>query len=92
MRQSMNANSLRTDDKVLPASNYFGGTFYKTQSTATPIKMMATATNDQKTRVIRSNKREAWASIDANASKTVREKQNESAQIGLISTTTRDFF
>lgn len=81
MRQSMKVDAQRGENPM-PASNYFGGTFYKTASTASPIKMMQTATNEQKMRVIQSNRRDAWGSIDANTSRTVR---NESAQLGLVS-------
>ena len=47
------------DEKVLPKSNYFGGTFYspKKSSVEGPI-MMFHPVNDQKLRVIRSNKRD----------------------------------
>lgn len=66
-------NFMLADEKVMPSSNYFGGTFYSAKNSAAdsgfPNSMMQTAVNEQKMRVIKSNKREDLGSIDRNVPK-----------------------
>ena len=69
----------------LPKSNYFGGTF---NANSPSPGMMQTKTNEQKMRVIKSNKRDSVVSIEKIPAPLI----DQSNQIGLMSKTMRDYF